>query len=328
MKTKEIVDLLKNYLHLNVKQTDILLEYKGKVPFLLKKKYDVKTIKIEHLNCAILTVDEENVQSIKKHFTLFSESLTLPIVLYINNISNSMQKYLIENHIPFISKESIYLPQLLIYLQGKIAPKVSKSKPLSKLAQQILIFHIIHKKRNNIEIQSTAKQFSVTNMSASRALKELNDYELFSFEFIDRKKLYSIREDLNFDTLISVLKSPIIEEVYLKHQDILSLEHKFLSSFSALSYYTNITNSEKIYAVDKHYFETQIKKDKNISIYEKQYDNSLIKIELWNYSPKGIQKNVIDPLSLYLILKENIDNEDTRLVSAFEELREQIKGLI
>ena len=328
MKTKQIVDLLENRLHLSVEKTDILLKYKGKVPFLLKKKYDVTTIKIEHLNCAVLTVDEENVQSIKKHFTLFSNSLDLPIVLYVNNMTNSMQKYLIENHISFIAKESIYLPQLLIYLQGKIAQKPSTSKPLSKLAQQILIFHIVHKKRETIEIQATAEQFSVTNMSASRALKELNGYELFSFESMGRKKLYSIREDLNFDTVMTVLKTPIVEEVYLRSQDLLSLEHKYLSSFSALSYYANITNLEKIYAIDKQYFEREIKKDENISIYEKQYDNSLVKIELWNYPPRGIESNVIDPLSLYLILKENIDDEDTRLVSAFEELKEQIKGMI
>ena len=328
MKTKEIVDLLKNRLHLNIKQTNISLEYKGKIPFLLKKKYDIKTIEIESINCVVLTVDEENIQSIKKHFTLFSNSLTLPIVLYINHVSNSIQKYLIENNIPFISQESIYLPQLLIYVQNKITQIPSSSKPLSKLAQQVLIFNIVHKKKDKIDIQSTAKVFSVTNMSASRALKELNEYKLFSVEAIGRKKIYSIKDNLDLNTIISVLKTPIVEEVYIKNQDILSLEHIYLSSFSALSYYTNITNSEKIYAIEKQYFEAQIKKDKKISLYDKQYDTDLIKIELWNYSPISIHEKVIDPLSLYLILEENINDEDTRLVNAYKELKEQVKGIL
>ena len=41
-----------------------------------------------------------------------------------------------------------------------------------------------------------------------------------------------------------------------------------------------------------------------------------------------IQKGYIDPLSLYLSLKDDIDTEDTRVTDAFTTLEEIIKGCI
>lgn len=328
MKNNEIVDLLKKRLHLNVQYTDTPLEYRGKVPFLLKKSYDTQTIKIEDLDFVILTVDAEKIQSVKKHFKLFSEALCFPVILYIENISTSIQRYLLENHIPFISKESIYLPQLLIYLKEKIAQKPLNRKPLSKLAQQVLLFHILHQKRQHIEIQAVAEQFSVTTMSASRALKELGEYELFSFEEIGRKKVYAVRDDLNFDDCISLLKNPKVGEVYLKSDELIFLEHKSLASLSALSHYANILSAETIYAVDKGYFDEQIKNHREIIVYEKQYDRELVKVELWNYPPESIQKNIIDPISLYRTLQDEMESEDTRLLNAFNELKEKIEGMM
>jgi len=328
MKNNEIIDLLKKRLHLNVQYSDTSLEYRRKVPFLLKKNYDIQTIKIEDLDFVILIVDEENVKSAKKHFKLFSNALRPPVILYIENITTSIQKYLLENQIPFISKESIYLPQLLIYLKEKIAQKPLHQKELSKLAQQVLLFHITHQRGKNIEIGAVADQFSVTNMSTSRALKELATYELFSFDEMGRKKVYRVREDLNFDGLIPILKVPKIGEVYLKSDDLHLLKNKSLSSLSALSHYANIVSMERTYAIDKRYFEEQISKDEDIVVYENQYDNDLIKIELWHYPPESIQKNIIDPISLYMLLKDELNSEETRLVEALQELKAKIEGMI
>lgn len=323
-----MIDLLKKRLHLNAQYIDTPLEYRGKVPFLLKKSYDVKVIKIEHLECVVLTVDEENIKSVKKHFKLFSDALHLPVILYIENITTSIQRYFIENSIPFISKESIYLPQLLIYLKEKIVQKPIHKKPLSRLAQQVILFHITHQRGKNIEIRAVAEQFSVTNMSASRVLKELAAYELFSFDEMGRKKVYRVREDLDFDELISKLKMPKIEEVYLKSDDLNLLQNRSLSSLSALSHYANIVSMEETYAIDKRYFEEQISRDKNIAMYESQYDSDLVKIELWHYPPESIQKDIVDPISLYMLLKDELNSEETRLVEALQELKAKIEGMI
>ena len=72
------------------------------------------------------------------------------------------------------------------------------------------------------------------------------------------------------------------------------------------------------------------KQDKNnqIEIYTNKYDNDLIQIELWRYTPNLIYKNVIDPISLYLSLVNHLDNEDTRLNNSIDELYNQIQRII
>jgi hypothetical protein len=326
MKENKIIDLLKQKLKLNVKKIELSLEYKEKVPFLLKKSYEISTIQIEDLKCVLLIVNDNKLSLIKKHIELFSKALEFPIIIYIQNITSSRQKYFIDKGISFISKTSIYLPQLLIYLSDiTYKQKQDKKKNLSKLAQQIIIYSIVKNCKTDIEIQNTAKIFHVTNMSASRALKELSEQGFFFFHELGRKKIYALKKDLSFNHLISLLKNPKIEEFYLKEKDLFSLKNKYLSSYSALSNYTNITNIQKIYAIDKKYFDKQRAK---IVTYEEQYDNELSKIELWSYVPISNDDNTVDPISLYMLLMDELDEEDTRVINAMTELKEKIEGMI
>ena len=128
--------------------------------------------------------------------------------------------------------------------------------------------------------------------------------------------------------IFSTLKNPKIKDIYIKNDDLKYFDNKILSSYSALSKYTNITNNENIYAVEKDYFEKHINKNNQIQTYDNKYDNSLIQIELWRYSPLLIQDDIIDPISLYLLLKDEIDEEDTRINNAMDELYNQIRGMI
>ena len=86
--------------------------------------------------------------------------------------------------------------------------------------------------------------------------------------------------------------------------------------------------SNNVESIDKEYFTKHINKNNQIEIYNKKYDNSLIQIELWKYQPNIIQENIIDPISLYLSLKEDFDREDTRLQNSIDELYNKIKGMI
>jgi hypothetical protein len=326
MKENEIIVLLKQKLKLNVKKIELSLEYKEKVPFLLKKNYEVHTIQIEDLKCVLLIVNDNKLSLIKKHIELFSKALEFPIIIYIENITSSRQKYFIDKGISFISKTSIYLPQLLIYLSDiSYKQKQDKKKKLSKLAQQVLIYSIVKNCKIDIEIQNTAKIFHVTNMSASRALKELSEQGFFFFHELGRKKIYALKEDLSFNQITSLLKNPKIEEFYIKEKNLSSLKNKYLSSYSALSNYTNITNIQKVYAIDKKYFDKQ---RAEIVTYEEQYDNELSKIELWSYVPISNDDNTIDPISLYMLLMDELDEEDTRVINAMAELKEKIEGMI
>ena len=104
-------------------------------------------------------------------------------------------------------------------------------------------------------------------------------------ETIGRKKIYYLKSDINIDEILQALKNPKIEDIYIKNRDLKYFDIQILSSYSALSYYTDIMNNENIYAIDKEYFTKYINKDNQIDIYNEKYDNSLIQIELWKYQP-------------------------------------------
>lgn len=318
---------IRNILHINIATNNDKLNYTKSIPLAIKSNYDIYHVKIENTNTVILSC-KEDIKSIKKHLTLFRESLSIPVILEINNINSTTKKYLIENGISFISEDSIYLPQLLIYLNNfKENYKIKRNKKLSKLAQTILISLIVNK-QNKIDINSSAKVFNVTNMSTSRALKELDEFDYLDVETIGRKKEYLLKSIIDIEKLFNELKTPVSAVVYIKDEDLKYFENKVEASYCALSKYTNITNNKSIYAVQKEYFDKIIKEDNSITIYDKEYDNNLIQIELWRYSTIINNTNTVDYISLYLSLKDNINIDDSRLADAMNELYNKIKGMI
>lgn len=333
MKTiNEYISYLKQMLYLNITLNDAALNYTKAIPLAIKSRYDIHNIKIENINALVL-VAIEDIKSIKKHIELFNIATNLPIIIAFDKINSSDIKYLIENGISFVSYDSIYLPQLLIYLDNINQKKTSrKNKKLSKLAQTILISSIIEKKYNSKEyetdIESTSHIWGVTKMSSSRALKELEEFGYLTCEPLGRKKYYFLKGDIDIDKLINDLKNPVINSVYIKSQDLKYFNNKVLSSYSALAKYTNITNTKPIYAIEKSYFDNTIKKDNAISIYDDEYDNNHIEVELYRYNPiLNMNHEIVDQISLYFSMKDKIDINDSRLNNAIEELKIQIKEL-
>ncbi len=328
----KIISTLKSTLHITVSINNDELIYMKPIPLAVKSNYKIYPIKLEDINVVVLSCKEE-IKSIKKHLSLFNEALELPIILDVNNLNSITKKYLIENGIAFITADSIYLPQLLIYLNNfNVKYKINSNKKLSKLAQTILISSLINK--NNVDedytmdIESQSHLWNVTTMSSSRALKELVDFNYLSFQTIRRKKYYFLKDDFNIEKLISELKNPVIDILYIKSEDLKYFTKKSESSYSALSKYSNITNSKPTYAIQKDDFNEILKKNTNINIYDAEYDNNLIQFELWRYNINIANEDIVDIISLYLSLKSDLNIDDSRLHDAMNELYNQIKGMI
>lgn len=323
----ELISKVRDTLHINISINKNRLNYSKSIPIAIKSSYEIYHVKLENIDTVVL-LSNENIKSIKKHLSIFNESLSMPIILGVNNINTTTKKYLIENGISFVSEDSIYLPQLLIYLNNfKENYKIKRNKKLSKLAQTILISLIVNK-QSQIDINSSAKQFNVTSMSTSRALKELEDFDYMDVETVGRKKEYILKHHIDIDKLLNELRTPVSDTVYIKYEDLEYFDNKIESSYYALSKYTNITNNKPIYAIYKDYFNKIIKKDNTITIYDNEYDSNLIQIQLWRYSTTITKENIVDPISLYISLKDDINVEDSRLTDSMNELYNKIKGII
>ena len=327
-KIDKLILKLQETFHLNVKHVKKDLQYTKSIPMAIKSNYNIFTIDI--LDTAIVVVHSKgtDIKSIKKHLHLFEEALSMPIVFSAETITPSMQKYLIDEGIPFVTEQSVYLPQLFIHLQTIKSPyTLNKSDKLSKLGQVVIISLIINK-QYSIDINAGAKQFKVSSMSMSRTLKELALFGNLDVKVEGRKKHYFLAKNINTKELLDVMKNPVMETVYLKQEQLQLFNEKVKASYDALSDYTNITNYKPIYAIEKHYFYGMKKEYREVILYDNEYDGDIIAVELWRYAPDLIQDNITDMISLYLSLKENINNNDSRILDAMDELYQKIEEQI
>jgi hypothetical protein len=334
MKTiNEYISTIKNTLHLDAKVIDEKIPYKTSIPLAIKSNYFIYTVKIENISSIVLLI-KHDIKSFKKHLQIFRSAIDMPIILAIEHISSSTKTYLIENNIPFISLDAIYLPQLLVYIDTLSKKDIKlKSKKLSKLAQTTLIYLLLNKDKKEskqLDITAIAKLWSVSDMSASRTLNELVEFGYLYVETIGRKIYFYLNHDIDFEELMQVLKTPIMDTIYIKSSDLIYLKQKAISSYTALSKYANITSHQNIYAIEKDYFNKIVKTDHDITLYDNTFDESIVRVELWRYRPISIynETETVDIISLYISLKDTLDKEDTRLIDAFKELEETIKKAI
>jgi len=327
-KIDKLISKLQETFHLNVRYIKKDLQYTKSIPMAIKSNYDIFTIDILNTTIVVLHSKDPDIKSIKKHLHLFEEALSMPVVFSLEILTPSKQKYFVDEGIPFVTEQSIYLPQLFMHLQAIKSPyTLNHNNKLSKLAQVVLI-SLITNNKYNIDINAGAKQFKVSGMSMSRILKELAHFGYLNVTTEGRKKHYFLAKDLDAGKLFMSMKSPVVEIVYLKQEQLQLFEKKVKASYVALSVYTNITNHKPIYAMEKRYFYDIEKKYKEITLYDNEYDSEIIEIELWRYDPELIQDNITDMISLYLSLKENVNNNDSRVHDAMDELYQKIEEQI
>lgn len=327
-KIDKLILKLQETFHLNVRYVKKDLQYTKSIPMAIKSNYDIFTIDILDTTIVVLHAKDTDIKSIKKHLHLFEEALSMPIVFSSETLTPSMQKYFIDEGIPFITEQSIYLPQIFIHLQTVRSPyTLNKSDKLSKLAQVVIISLIVNK-QYNIDINAGAEKFKVSNMSMSRTLKELTLFGYLNFKTEGRKKHYFLTQNINTKELLEAMKNPVMETVYIKQEQLQLFNEKVKASYDALSVYTNITNYKPIYAIEKRYFSGMKKEYSEVTLYDNEYDRGIITIELWRYDPHLIQNNITDMISLYLSLKENINNNDSRILDAIDELYQKIEEMI
>lgn len=324
-----LLNRLNNYFYLDAKLKEFSSESLKGVPFGIKSQYHMHLLSISQIDCLVLETHQQvSINALRKHLDLFDQALHMPCLLYIPHIKQSFQRFLLENRIAFATKDSLYFPQLLIHLkEGSVKEsRLHKNKKLSKLAQMILTYVLV-KQINTIEIDVCARQFNVTKMSAGRSLNELHAFGFMTLQSMARKKIYSLLSSIDLDMLLGACKSPFDETCYIRPQDIQWFDSRMPSSYTALSHYANIVTTQSCYAIEKDHFQS-IVKNHHLKTFDERYDHDMIELQLWHFNPLLIQQHYVDPLSLYLSLKDKIDPEDSRVLNAVSTLEEMIQGLL
>jgi len=301
----------------------------GQLPLFITETYKFYDLILFNKDLILIELrNEENfsVLQIEKHFSQIKQTLEKKVVLIADSITAFNRKRLIEKGINFIIPgKQLFLPDLLLDLRETfVNPKIKvKKQKLLPSAQYILLYHILHRyeKIEEWSLKQLAEKLKYTQTAITKAVDSLKYHELCEvtgskekFVHFDHpiNELWHIAEPL--------LVNPVLKRVYV---DEIPKPFMLNSNISALQEYSDINRSrQEYYAIEKHLFYELQKSGqfKNLNDYEGRYC-----LEVWKYNPDILATDIteessVDPLSLYLSLR---DSRDERIEMALEKIIEQ-----
>ncbi len=303
----------------------------GKLPLFIGETYhlfetcmlDNNFILVEKQNA-----DELSILQTEKHFKIIRETFNSKVVLLLNDLASYNRKRLIEKGINFIIPDKqLFLPDMLIDLKESLSQHIDKAQKGTLLpsAQQLVLYRIINRKSTNKIEELSFKQLAVilgyTPMVITNAVEQLKSLDICTT--IGEKEKH-IRFNLEISEMWhdlekrKLIASPVLKSVFVDElpKDVLMLQ----SNTTALPEYSDMNADRQLY------FAIQ-----NTAFYKLQKGKALINanesegkycLEVWKYDPHILakeldNKGVVDPLSLFLCLK---NNPDERIQGALEQI--------
>lgn len=332
---KQTLRYIQETLGIQPTATPIAKSYLDKLPMYIHetfKLYRTDLFNTEIILAELKKDDELSIQQTEKQVQQIKNLLNQKVVVVLENVQAYNRKRLIEKGINFIVPgKQLYMPDLLIDLRERfVHPKTrQKNETLLPSAQFLLIYHIIHRyqkwKLEEHPFKEIAQKLGYTPMAITNAIENLKYHELVGVEG-EKEKFIRFRNDRhelwNIAFQQNLLVNPVIKTVYVdeKPKDLFLLR----CNASALPEYTDLNpSSQEYFAIEKTVFYglQKIKALVNPNDYEGKYA-----LEVWKYNPLTLvdelpnDRTVVDPLSLYLSVKESMDE---RIEMALDQIMEK-----
>lgn len=309
-----IYELLGQEIELNKLPEDIL----NKLPFLFRNNYEFYTTKLYNHELIFLMLNKEdtfNAQQLRKQLEIIQNTLNKPVVVITEDITAVNRKRLIDQKISFIAPgKQMFLTKLLIDIQSFNQDRAFKEKfKLLPSAQVFVLYHILYREDDlsQYTFKELAEKFQYTQMGITKAVNNLKDLALIEVTGTKEKsivfekdipKLWKQAEDL--------FVNPVFKTVYTDKKP----ENLLHSNTTALEEYTDMNPGiQEYFAIERNRFYELEKANQFLNLNE---ENGNYTLEVWKYNPEIIAKNItqknnIDPLSLYLSLKDGFIDERT-----------------
>lgn len=240
---------------------------------------------------------------LRKVANLLGEKWEVNCVFVYEQISGYNQTRMIQQGLNFIVVGKLmYMPELLIDMRP-IRNAYDQRQKMPPTAQMIVLYHLERELIVEQQIGDIAERMHVSYATCNKAISWLRGHGL-AHETKDGKwKLISL--DANKREVwvksLEYMYSPVEKVLYAAQ------ETGMLSGYNALAHYTHLVRTdERVYA----WFG-------KIPATFSQEENA-VQIQIWRYDPEVLSEDgVVDPLSLYLTLRED---KDERVSLEMEEM--------
>lgn len=321
MEVKQMVNKLLNYIKENIDDYGDIKAWGDvhQLTLFMRSNYDYFEMTILNQKCILMKSMNElpGVDQVIKHIQQIKHHTEYPVVLHHDGLTRYRRKSLIKSRVPFIMTDGqMYLPFLGLNLYH--GPELNKNKfdvfsPVSQLA----FIYLNNHKLSMISATDFAQETGLTTMSASRALNELFDATLLSYEIkgkTNRSKVYQrISNPEYFNKAKKYLRRPYKKVVYTTKVP----ENALIAGESVLSELTLLNSPQHpVYAIYKNEFD--MKSDFIVTNKDLINDIFCYEIQLWDYNPRLLStNNRVDHVSLYLTLQ---NSHDDRIKQALDEI--------
>ena len=273
----------------------------------------------------VLLIEHErfNIKTLKKMLPKYEQFFKSPIVYGFKHITTYQRKSLIENGIPFISKNSqIYIPFLGVYFAR--ADKTDYVETIEKSfspTEQMLFLLFLYGEDQYTKTEAY-KAIKMSPMSISRASRRLSDLGLITEQKSGNEIIMRIKDDKMYlyRKCEPLLINPIQQISYVLNKRVYTCTPS-CGEYS-LSLRTDLGYPEYVeYAFYKDKF--NINKEEIIDPGLNE-NIDLACIQLWKYDPNIFAINqMVDPVSLIQTLK---DSDDERVQASLKKVEGEIWG--
>lgn len=317
------MEKLKEYIHqilgkdLEIKE--LPNDYTNKLPYIFKNNFNFYVTHLHNHELILVQVNKDdafNAAQLRQQVLAIQKVLGKKIIIVTEDITAINRKRLIDQRISFIVPgKQMFLAELLIDIQDFNRDKeFQKEFLLLPSAQLILLYQILHKEDNlsQYTFKELAEKFQYTQMGITKAIENLK--RLAIVEVVGTKEKNIVFEtDIPklWKSIEKHLINPVLKTVYVDEKPTIKM---YRSNATALEEYSNMNPSKlEYFAIEKTKFYELEKTNQLVNLNNESGNYAL---EVWKYNPeiitKGItKKNNVDPLSLYISLKDGFIDERT-----------------
>lgn len=312
---------MKEYIEKTLHQEIQLAPFKeiNKLPLIIMKNFDFYQMDIMNQLC-VLAIPNKNIHlmELRKYYRKIEMSTHQNCVLYINYLNWYSRDKMIEEGISFVwENKEIYLPFLAIALHENQAREIKPFTQISFLTQKMLLMGI-YENWDNMNVTSISKKLNVSKMSITRCFDEIESFQIPLLKRKGRSRFYfkaGTKKEI-WEMIEPFLRNPLIRKYQLSVDPMNDLSK---SGFSALSEYSMINDKNyPTYAITKREIKAlEIENQEMIHFGQ----TPKCEIQVLGYCISYRNKKVIDPLTTFLLLKNEMD--DPRIEKAIEEMLEE-----
>ena len=287
-------------------------------PLIFMANYDFYTMKIGGLECILVVLKEEvNLSALRKQYKRISQITGKYCVIYLKKLNYYSRNKMLEEGIAFIWEDrQVYMPFLGLLLQQNETRDVKPCSQISFLTQKLLLT-AIYDEWNDVSVTEAAKKMSVSKMSITRAYDEIESLNIPVLQKTGRSRRYMIdgTKKETWEVIRPFLRSPLLKEYRLENEYPGKLMKSGISALAELSMLGD--NPYPTYGITKYDVRKKgIDKEKEVPIGEQPG----CVIQELGYSIPFKGGSVIDPLTIYMLLKED---DDPRVEIELEEMLEE-----